>query len=126
MTSLDRDEKLDWIEINARFPQTCLMFLCDSSETVADMTESWSTEDVDNAVLAISVILKRFGALPQVLLNAYKHEIKIGEPAVTRRFYEQLVVNCPHALDLFTISIADALKTKTDRPKGALRKIPIE
>jgi hypothetical protein len=89
------------------------MFLCDSSETVADMTESWSTEGADNAVLAISVILKRFGALPQVLLNAYKHEI-------------EMVVNCPHALDLFTISIADALETKTDRPKGALRKIPIE
>jgi hypothetical protein len=101
------------------------MFLCDSSETVADMTESWSTEDADNAVLAISVILEHFGALPKVLLNAYKHEIDIGEPSVTRRFYEQLAVTCPHALDLFTISIADALETKTDRPK-VLRKIPIE
>jgi hypothetical protein len=90
------------------------------------MTESWSTEDVDNAVLAITVILKRVGALPQVLLNAYKREIEIGEPAVTRRFYEQLAVNCPHALDLFTISIAEALETKIVRPKGALRKIPIE
>jgi methylaspartate ammonia-lyase len=46
------------------------MFLCDSNETVADMTESWSTEDADNAVLAISIILKRVGALPHVLLNA--------------------------------------------------------
>ena len=102
------------------------MFLCDSNETVADMTESWSTEDADNAVLAISIILKRVGALPQVLLNAYKHEIEIGEPVVTRRFYEQLAVNCPHALDLFTISIAEALETEIDRPKGALRKIPID
>jgi hypothetical protein len=105
------------------------MFLCDSNETVADMTESWSIEDTDNAVLAISIILKRIGALPQVLLNAYMHEIEIGEPTVTRRFYEQLAVNCPHALDLFTISIADsiadALETETDRPK-VLRKIPIE
>jgi hypothetical protein len=99
------------------------MFLCDSNETVADMTESWSTEDVDNAVLAISVILTRVGALPHILLNAYRYEIKIGEPAVTRRFYEQLAVNCPHALDLFTISIADALDTEIDRPK---RTIPIE
>jgi hypothetical protein len=90
------------------------------------MTESWSIKDADNAVLAISVILKRVGALPQVLLNAYEHEIEIGEPAVTRRFYEQLAVNCPHALDLFTISIAEALETEIDRPKGALRKIPIE
>jgi hypothetical protein len=90
------------------------------------MTESWSTEDADNAVLAISVILKRVGALPRLLLNAYKHEIEIGEVTVTRRFYEQLAVNCPHALDLFTISIADALETKIDPPKGPLRKIPIE
>jgi hypothetical protein len=101
------------------------MFLCDSSETVANMTESWSIEDADNAVLAISVILKRFGALPQLLLNAYRHEIEIGEPTVTRRFFEQLAVTCPHALDLFTISIAEALETEIDRPK-ALREIPIE
>jgi hypothetical protein len=45
---------------------------------------------------------------------------------VTRRFYEQLAVNCPHALDLFTISIAEALETEIDRPKAALRKIPID
>jgi hypothetical protein len=90
------------------------------------MPESWSTEDADNAVRAISIILKRVGALPQVLLNAYTHEIKIGEPAVTRRFYEQLAVNCPHALDLFTISIADVPDASVDRPKGVLRKIPIE
>lgn len=102
------------------------MFLCDSNETVADMTESWSIEDADNAVLAISIILKRVGALPQVLFNAYAHEIEIGEPVVTRRFYEQLAVNCPHALDLFTISIAEALETEIDRPKGAMRKIPID
>jgi hypothetical protein len=102
------------------------MFLCDSNETVGDMTESWSTEDADNAVLAIGIILRRLGALPQVLLNAYKHEIEVGEPVVTRRFYEQLAVNCPHALDLFTISVAEALETEIDRPKGVLRKIPID
>jgi hypothetical protein len=90
------------------------------------MTESWSTEDVENAVLAIRVILKRVGALPQVLLNAYKHEIEIGELAVTRHFYEQLAVNCPDALDLFTTSTADARDADTDRPKGVLRPIPIE
>ncbi|HEX7515178.1 MAG TPA: hypothetical protein VF393_06275 [archaeon] len=90
------------------------------------MTESWSTEDADNAVLAISVILRRVGALPQLLLNAYKHEIEIGEAAVTRRFYEQLAVNCPYALDLFTISMAEAHETEIDRPKDVLRKIPID
>jgi hypothetical protein len=102
------------------------MFLCDSSETVADMTESWFTEDVDNAVFAIRIILKRFGALPQLLLKAYKHEIEIGELAVTRRFYEQLAVNCPDALDFFTTSVTDAPDTTIDRPKGSLRPIPIE
>ena len=90
------------------------------------MTESWSTEDVENAVLAISVILKRFGALPQVLLNAYKHEIEIGELPVTRRFYEQLALSCPDALDHFTESAADARDADAERPKGVLREIPIE
>jgi len=102
------------------------MFLCDSSETVADMSESWSVADADNAVLAISVILKRFGALPQLLLNAYKHEIEIGEPAETQRFFEQLAITCPHALSLFTISIPEALEAEKDHPKRPLRKIPIE
>ncbi|MGZ4863882.1 MAG: hypothetical protein ACXV5H_00355 [Halobacteriota archaeon] len=89
------------------------------------MTEGWSAEDADNAVLAISIILRRVGALPQLLLNAYKHEIEIGEPVVTRRFYEQLTVNCPYALDFFTFSIT-AIDDKIDRPKRVLRKIPIE
>jgi len=109
-----------------RDPQNLRMILCDSVETVAHMTESWSVEDADNAILAISIILKRVGALPQLLLTAYKHEIEIGEPAVTRRFYEQLAVNCPYAIDFFTISVADALDAKIDHPKGAMRKIPIE
>lgn len=90
------------------------------------MTESWSTEDADNAVAAIRVILMRVGALPLVLSQAYKHEIDIGELVVTRRFYEQLAVNCPNALDYFTDSTADARVADTDRPKGSLRKIPIE
>jgi len=92
----------------------------------ADMTESWSANDVDNAVVAIRVILKRFGALPQVLLHAYNHEIEIGELMVTRRFYEQLALSCPDALDYFTESAADAHDAETDRPNGVLRQIPIE
>jgi len=92
----------------------------------ADMTESWSANDVDNAVVAIRVILKRVGALPQVLSHAYNHEIEIGELMVTRRFYEQLALSCPDALDYFTESAADARDADTDRPKGALRAIPIE
>ncbi|MGZ4862871.1 MAG: hypothetical protein ACXV2E_08850 [Halobacteriota archaeon] len=90
------------------------------------MTESWSTEDADNAVTAIRVILKRAGALPHVLSRAYKHEIEIGELAASRRFYEQLAVNCPDALDYFTESAAGAQVALVDRPKGSLRKIPIE
>ena len=89
------------------------------------MTESWSANDVDNAVVAIRDILKRFGALPQVLSHAYIHEIKTGELMVTRRFYEQLALSCPDALDYFTESAADARDTETDRPKP-LRPIPIE
>jgi hypothetical protein len=93
----------------------------------ADMTESWSADDVDNAVVAIRDILKRFGALPQLLLHAYYHEIKTGELMVTRRFYEQLALSCPDALDYFTVSAADArdTDTETDRTKP-LRPIPIE
>ena len=92
----------------------------------ADMTESWSANDVDNAVVAIRVILKRFGALPQVLLHAYNHEIEIGELMVTRRLYEQLALSCPDALDYFTESATDARDADTDRPNGVLRQIPIE
>lgn len=89
----------------------------------ADMTESWSANDVDNAVVAIRDILKRFGALPQVLSQAYIHEIKTGDLMVTRRFYEQLALSCPDALDYFTASASGA--RDTDRPKP-LRPIPIE
>ena len=91
----------------------------------ADMTESWSANDVDNAVVAIRDILKRFGALPQLLLHAYIHEIKTGDLMATRRFYEQLALSCPDALDYFTVSAADVRDTETDRTKP-LRPIPIE
>ena len=101
------------------------MFLCDSSETLAPMTETWSTEDVDNAVFTIRLILKRFRALPLLLLNAYRYEIVTGELTVTRRFYEQLALNCPPALDLFTASTTDTQDTSIDHPKE-LRTIPIE
>jgi hypothetical protein len=90
------------------------------------MIETWSTEDANRAVKAIAVILKRVRALPQVLTDAYQHEIEIGEVSVARRFYEQLAVNCPAALDYFTESAADARESENDRVNSALRKIPID
>jgi len=90
------------------------------------MVKTWSIEDVNRAVIAIAVILKRVGALPKLLTNAYQHEIAIGEVSVTRRFYEQLAVTCPAALDYFTESVAEVLESEKDRFKGPLRKIPID
>ena len=91
------------------------------------MVESWSTEDANRAVIAIAVILKRVGALPKVLADAYQHEIEIVvKSSVTRRFYEQLAVNCPAALDYFTEHAADARESEKDRVKGSLREIPID
>jgi hypothetical protein len=90
------------------------------------MVESWSTEDANRAVIAIAVTLKRVGALPKVLVDAYQHEIDRGEVAVTRRFYEQLAVNCPAALDYFTEHAADTRESEKDRVKGSLREIPID
>ena len=90
------------------------------------MIESWSIDDANRAVIAIAVILKRVGDLPKVLTDAYLHEIEIGEVSVTRRFYEQLAINCPAALDYFTESEADARESENDRVKGALRVIPID
>jgi len=97
-----------------------------TAKLYAEMVESWSTEDANRAVIAIAVILKRVGALPKVLVDAYLHEIDLGEVAVTRRFYEQLAVNCPAALDYFTERAADARESEKDRVKGALREIPID
>jgi hypothetical protein len=90
------------------------------------MSESWSKNDVDNAIHAIRVILTRVGALPQVLLHAYLREIEIGELQMTRRFYEQLTIKCPDALDLFTSSAAEEREATSDRPRGPPRPIPIE
>jgi hypothetical protein len=106
-------------------PEAGVRFYVIAANVHADMTESWSANDVDTAVVAIRVILERVGALPQVLSQAYIHEIKTGDLMVTRRFYEQLALSCPDALDYFTKSAADARDTETDRPKP-LRPIPIE
>ena len=91
-----------------------------------EMIESWSTEDADQAVVAIAIILRRVGALPKVLTDAYQHEIETGDVSVARRFYEQLAVNCPAALDYFTKSATEARESEGDRDKGALRQIPID
>ncbi|MGD0716834.1 MAG: hypothetical protein ABR979_02050 [Halobacteriota archaeon] len=107
-------------------PKRLRKFFVIAARLYAEMVESWSTEDANQAVVAIAVILKRFGALPKVLADAYQHEIEIGDVSVTRRFYEQLAVNCPAALDYFTERVADERESKKDRVKGSLRKIPID
>jgi len=90
------------------------------------MIASWSTEDADQAVVAIAVILKRVGALPKMLTDAYQHEVETGDVSAARRFYEQLAVNCPAALDYFTESTTETRESESDRDKGALRQIPID
>ena len=102
------------------------MVLCGSSEPVWSMTASWSSGDVETAIAAICFILKRAGSLPQVLSNAYWHEIETGELAVTRCFYEQLAAKCPDALDYFTEGIDNTAEAKSDSRKSSLREIPIE
>jgi hypothetical protein len=102
------------------------MVLCDSSESVCDMTGRWSSGDVDKAIPAIYLILKHVGTLPQVLSNAYWHEIETGELATTRYFYEQLATKCPDALDYFTEETNDTGKAKSDSRKSSLREIFIE
>ena len=97
-----------------------------TAKLYAEMAESWSTEDANRAVIAIAVILQHVGALPTVLADAYQHEIEIGDVSVTRRFYEQLAVNCPAALDYFTERVVDERESEKDRVKGSLRKIPID
>ena len=107
-------------------PKRLRKFFVIAAKLYAEMVESWSTEDVNQAVIAIAVILKRVRALPTVLTNAYQHEIEIGDVSVTRRFYEQLAVNCPAALDYFTERVIDERESEKDRVKGSLRKIPID
>jgi hypothetical protein len=97
-----------------------------TAKLYAEMVESWSTEDTNRAVIAIAVILKRVRALPKVLADAYQHEIEIGDVSVTRRFYEQLAVDCPAALDYFTERASAARESEKDRVKGSLREIPID
>ncbi len=102
------------------------MVLSDSSEPIRDMISSWSSGDVDKAITAICLILKRVGTLPRVLSNAYRHEIETGELAVTRCFYEQLAAKCPDALDYFTEEISDTREAKSHFRKSSFREIPIE
>jgi hypothetical protein len=90
------------------------------------MTASWSSGDVDKAITAICLIMKRVGTLPPILSDAYRHEIETGELAVARCFYEQLAAKCPAALDFFTEEISDTRKTKSYSRKSSLREIPVE
>jgi hypothetical protein len=121
-----QDEKFRLSSNKRTNPKRRRKLLVITAKLYAEMVESWSTEDANRAVIAIAVTLKRVGALPKVLVDAYQHEIDLGEVAVTRRFYEQLAVNCPAALDYFTERAADARESEKDRVKGSLREIPID
>ncbi|MFZ0926249.1 MAG: hypothetical protein WCE82_08490 [Halobacteriota archaeon] len=62
----------------------------------------WSSvEEVDVSVKAIVTIMKRKRKLPAPLVEAYKHALDTSTRELTRRFYEQLTVRCPEALDYF-------------------------
>jgi hypothetical protein len=62
----------------------------------------WSSvEEVDVSVKAIVTIMKRKRKLPTPLVEAYKHALDTSTRELTRRFYEQLTVRCPDALDYF-------------------------
>ncbi len=123
---LDARRKAPVEQKQANKSQLLRKFFVIAAKLYAEMVESWSTENANQAVVAIAVILKRFGALPKVLADAYQHEIEIGDVSVARRFYEQLAVNCPPALDYFTERAADERESEKDRVKGSLRKIPID
>jgi hypothetical protein len=121
-----QDEKFRLSRNKQTNPKRRRKLLVITAKLYAEMVESWSTEDANRGVIAIAVILKRVGGLPKVLVDAYLHEIDRGEVAVTRRFYEQLAVNCPAALDYFTERAADARESEKDRVKGSLREIQID
>ncbi|MGB9371563.1 MAG: hypothetical protein WCB79_06535 [Halobacteriota archaeon] len=62
----------------------------------------WSSvEEVDVSVKAIVTIMKRKRKLPTPLVEAYKHALDTSTRELTRRFYEQLTISCPEALDYF-------------------------
>ena len=62
----------------------------------------WSSvEEVDVSVKAIVTIMKRKRKLPTPLVEAYKQALDTSTRELTRRFYEQLTIRCPEALDYF-------------------------
>ena len=84
------------------------------------MAETLSTMgEVDRAVAAIKQIKERTTKLPPVLVEAYKEILESASSAIVRRFFEDLVSQCPDALEYFIDvdkqqKIEDENQTKLD------------
>jgi hypothetical protein len=67
------------------------------------MTDNtWTSfEDVDVSIETVHEIIKRKRKLPPPLVEAYKHALDASRRELIRRFYEQLTIRCPEALDYF-------------------------
>jgi len=64
--------------------------------------DSWnSAEEVGQSVETIVSIMKRKRRLPVPLVDSYKSALDSSDLEFTRKFYEQLTVKCPEALDYF-------------------------
>jgi hypothetical protein len=74
-----------------------------SADHCANMTNNtWgSFDDVDVSVETLYMIMKRKRKLPPPLVESYKHALDMSKREFTRRFYEQLTLRCPEALDYF-------------------------
>jgi hypothetical protein len=63
---------------------------------------SWnSAEEVGQSVETIVSIMKRKRMLPVALVDSYKSALDSSDLEFTRKFYEQLTIRCPEALDYF-------------------------
>jgi hypothetical protein len=60
-----------------------------------------SIDDVDVSIETVYEIIKRKRKLPPLLVEAYKHALNASRQELIRRFYEQLTIRCPEALDHF-------------------------
>ncbi len=60
-----------------------------------------SAEEVGQSVETIVSIMKRKRKLPVALVDSYKSALDSSDLEFTRKFYEQLTIRCPEALDYF-------------------------
>jgi galactose-1-phosphate uridylyltransferase len=75
------------------------------------MVEGFDTlSDVDRAIATIKQIVERTKKLPPVLVAAYSEALEPASSEIVRRFFEELVSQCPDALEHF-IEV-DKQKTK--------------